>query len=152
MKLTPHTGRMWFGEPRRHLSKNLNGDSVEGRVNASCISLRFGPGMLSLVSVLTCITYLYFSLVYVCKASFLLPSVGVLHTTLVVVLWKRSTLAVNIPLGDFASKRLESSNCLLWYPTNERWLFQWKRFSQKCFPRIFSKAPKKTYFWPKSAF
>ena len=51
------------------------------RVNASCISLRFGPGMLSLVSVLTCITYLYFSLFSVCETSFSRLSASVLHTT-----------------------------------------------------------------------
>jgi hypothetical protein len=66
------------------------------RVNVCCMSLRFGPGMLSLVSVLTCITYLYSSLFSVCKTSVLLPSASVLHTMLFVVLvaedrWNRST-------------------------------------------------------------
>jgi hypothetical protein len=42
------------------------------RANAYCMSLRFGPGMLSFVSKLACIKYLYFSLVSVRKTSFLL--------------------------------------------------------------------------------
>jgi hypothetical protein len=66
------------------------------RVNACCMSSRFGPGMLSFVSVLTCIIYLYYSLFSECKISFLLPSTSILHTTLFVVLvaedrWNGST-------------------------------------------------------------
>ena len=92
MKLTPHTGRMkQFGEPRRHPSKepicSFWGTQWEGtisRVNACCTGLRFGPGMFSFVSVLTCIIYLYFSLFSVRKTSFLVLSASILHTTLCV--------------------------------------------------------------------
>jgi hypothetical protein len=66
------------------------------RVNACCVSLRIGPRMSSFVSVLTCIIYLYFSLLSVWKTSYLLLSATVLHTPLFVGLvaedrWNRST-------------------------------------------------------------
>jgi hypothetical protein len=84
-KLTRHTGRMKrFGEPRRHPSDNpivLIGAQWEGTiscVNACCMSLRCGAGMLSFVSVLSCTTYVYFSLFSVRKTSSLLLSASVL--------------------------------------------------------------------------
>jgi hypothetical protein len=56
-------------------------EGIISRVNACCMSLRFGPGLLNFVRVFTCITYLYFSLFSVRKTSLLLLSVSVLHTT-----------------------------------------------------------------------